>query len=113
MAPTDREEPTLATLLAALSRRLPEWGLEAMMIGGLAITAAILFFDPPWWRVVSLFTLLSAFGAWGIGERERGAVGKRGLVFTAMRTVAGLAAGASLVVIVLLFFRTFLGTWIS
>lgn len=113
MATTDADEPTLAALLASISRRIPDWGLAAMAIGGLVATTAILLFEPPWWRVVSLSTLLSAFGAWGIGEREREAAGTRGVVFAVMRTVAGLATGASLIIVVLQFFKTFFGTWIS
>ncbi|HPV76001.1 MAG: hypothetical protein IPF87_21990 [Gemmatimonadetes bacterium] len=109
----DANEPTLAVLLASLSRRVPDWGLVAMAVGGLVTTAAILLFDPPWWRIVTVSALLSAFGAWGIGERERGATGTRGMVFAVMRSVAAVASAGTLVILVLQFFGTVLGTWIS
>jgi len=106
-------EPTLGALLSSLSQRIPDWGLVAMAIGGLVTSVGILLVSPPWWRVVVVPALLSAFGAWGMGERERATAGPRSSVYVVLRAIAAVAAFAALAVLVLEFFGHALGTWIS
>ncbi len=88
---------TLGDLIAALARRTPDGVLVACTAVGVAGTAAIgLLLRPVWW-LTPLLLGTAAFGAWGIADRERSALGARRVVFRVVRGVAvivGIAAAA-------------------
>ncbi len=75
--PATTPEPTLGALVTALVRRTPDALLAACVVVGLVGAAAIAVAAPAWWRTIAPLILLSTFGAWGIADRERDAVGAR------------------------------------
>ncbi|HEY7393280.1 MAG TPA: hypothetical protein VH559_00450 [Gemmatimonadaceae bacterium] len=73
---------------------------------------------PGWWPVMLVPAFLSAFGSWGIGDRElHGNEMDRSRLATAcwrlIRTVSALLAVLCVVAAVGLFMHYTLGTWIS
>lgn len=104
---------TLGELVASLARRASDGLLVACAALGVAGVAVIGFVVRPVWYLTPLMLGLAAFGAWGIADRERFALGARGMVFQAIRGVAillGVAAAASAAVTL---FVVFVGGLIS
>lgn len=104
---------TLGEIVAALARRAPDGLLVACAAVGLAGAAAIGFLVRPVWYLTPLMLGIAAFGGWGIADRERAALGTRGIVFQVVRGVAillGVAAAASAAVAL---FVVFVGGLIS
>lgn len=104
---------TLGELVTSLARRAPDGLLVACAAVGIAGTAAIGFLVRPVWYLTPLMLGIAAFGGWGIADRERSALGARGIVFHVVRSVAilmGVAAAASAAVTL---FIVFVGGLIS
>jgi hypothetical protein len=104
---------TLGELLAALARRAPDGLLVTCAAVGIAGAAVIGFLLRPVWYLTPLMLGVAAFGGWGIADRERSALGTRGVVFHVVRGIAvllGVAAAASAAVTL---FVVFVGGLIS
>ena len=86
---------TLGDLVAALARRAPDGVLVACAAAGVVGVASIGVFLRSVWFLTPLLLGISAFGTWGIADRERAALGVRGTVFRALRGVAALVGGAA------------------
>lgn len=106
-------EPTLGALVTAMARRAPDVLLAACVIVGLVGAGAIAMTAPTWWRVLPPLVLLSTFGAWGIADRERGAIGPRGVTFTIVRGIAIVASLLAAGAMILAFMGVAIGRWIS
>ena len=71
---------------------------------------------PSWWPVILLPLFLSAFGLWGIGDRELHGVDRSPLAAVCWRLIRGLSVVLAVVCIVAavgLFMHYTIGTWIS
>jgi hypothetical protein len=104
---------TLGDLLTVLARRTPDGVLVACAAVGVSGVALIAFLLRPIWWLTPLMLGIAAFGVWGIADRERAALGVRGMVFRVVRGVAlllGVAAAASAAVAL---FVVFVGGLIS
>jgi hypothetical protein len=104
---------TLGELIATLARRAPDGLLVTCAAVGIAGAAAIGLLLRPVWCLTPLMLGIAAFGGWGIADRERSALGARGIVFQVVRGVAillGVAAAASAAVAL---FVVFVGGLIS
>ncbi|MFP5356684.1 MAG: hypothetical protein ACLGIK_16355 [Gemmatimonadota bacterium] len=106
-------EPTLAALVASLTRRAPDAVLALMAAVGIAGSVAVALLPPAWRDMLPAFLLLAAAGSWGMAERERDAHGTRATAFAVVRALAVLAGTAAAALLLLSFFGVALGTWIS
>ncbi|MGH7712571.1 MAG: hypothetical protein ACREOG_14870 [Gemmatimonadaceae bacterium] len=104
---------TLAEVVAALARRASDGVLVACAAAGVAGVVAIGFLLRPVWWLTPLMLGIAAFGAWGIGDRERAALGARGIVFRILRGFAVLVAAAAAVSAAVVLFVVFVGELIS
>jgi hypothetical protein len=94
------------TLLAALV--FPS--IAGFVLVGINVLAA-----RKWWPALLLPLVLSAFGFWGIADREirEGDTSEPSTAWIAVRAAAGILAGVCGVEIAVLFLRVSIGTWIS
>ena len=109
-APDDR---SLAALVAALARRASDGALAGLTAGGLVGSLAVALFAPSWWRLLPLLFLATAFGAWGIADRERAGSPARQRFFTFVRGAALLVGAIAGILIAIAIMAPALGTWIS
>jgi hypothetical protein len=98
---------------------------QLALLAGLAIPVAVgcataAFFEVGvlrWWPVLLVPLFLSAFGFWGIADREmhglHGGSGRSTSGWHALRAAATLLAVGCAVVAALVFLRFTVGTWIS
>ena len=104
---------TLGDLVAALARRTPDGLLAACAaVGVVGIAAVVLVLRSVWWLTPFLL-VLSAFGTWGIADRERGALGARGALFRVLRILAALVGGAAAAFAAVMLFVLIVGPLIS
>lgn len=104
---------TLGDLVAGAARRTSDGALAACAALGVAGVAAIgLLWRSAWWLTPVMLSL-AAFGAWGIADRERSALGARGIMFNALRIVATLVGGAAAAFAVVMLFVLVIGPLIS
>ena len=104
---------TLNDVIGALARRAPDGLLVACAALGVAGVAAIGVFLRPIWYLTPLMLATASFGAWGIADRERAALGARGAVFRVLRVAAALVGGAAAAFTAVMLFMLFVGTVIS
>lgn len=104
---------TLGELVASLARRAPDGLLVACAAVGIAGAAVIGFVLRPVWYLTPLMLGIAAFGGWGIADRERTALGGRGIVFQVVRGVAILLGVAAAVSAAVALFVVFVGGLIS
>ncbi|HUF26109.1 MAG TPA: hypothetical protein VMM18_03915 [Gemmatimonadaceae bacterium] len=126
-SPGPRPEPTLFAVLAGAARRRRDGELAIWAAGGVILAAGIAVTLPGRWLPVLIGICTSAFGLWGIvdrelaescsgGEEPSGATTPRAGRARTLRVVRGtiavigIAAGALLL---LGAFAAALGTWIS
>jgi hypothetical protein len=104
---------TLGDLVASVARRTPDGVLVACAVAGVVGVGLIaLLVRSVWW--LTPFTLVAAaFGAWGIADRERAALGVRGGVFRVLRAVAALVGGAAAAFAAVMLFVLIIGPLIS
>jgi hypothetical protein len=92
-------------------------GLAAPSIAGFVLVGIDVLGARKWWPALLVPLALSAFGFWGIADREiRERVasnhGTRA-PWVVLRTIAGILAGVCGVELAVLFLRVSIGTWIS
>jgi len=104
---------SLGDLVAALARRAPDGLLAACAAAGVVgLAAVVLLLRSVWWLTPFLLGV-SAFGTWGIADRERSALGVRGAVFRVLRIVAALVGGAAAAFAAVMLFVLIVGPLIS
>lgn len=104
---------TLGDLVAGAARRTSDGVLAACAALGVAGVAAIgLLWRPAWWLTPVMLSL-AAFGAWGIADRERAALGARGILFHTLRIVAALVGGAAAAFAAVMLFILIVGPLMS
>ncbi|HEY7566223.1 MAG TPA: hypothetical protein VH762_01520 [Gemmatimonadaceae bacterium] len=104
---------TLNDVIGALARRTPDGLLVACVAGGVVAVIAIGLFLRPIWYLTPLMLAIAAFGGWGIADRERAALGVRGVTFRALRLVSALVGGAAAAFLAIMLFVLFVGTLMS
>ena len=119
-----RAEESLLAVLAGAARRKSDGVLAAWAGAGALAAVVIVVALPGWWTLLLLAIGASAFGGWGIVDRELAELSRadatsppapvrRGRALGIARTllaVVGLSAGAAAL---LMLFAGALGTWIS
>ena len=108
--PDDR---SLAALLAAYARRASDGTLASLTTVGLAGSLAVALLAPAWWRVLPLLILATAFGAWGIADRERLGSRARQRFFALVRGIALVVGAIAGILVAIAVMAPALGTWIS
>jgi hypothetical protein len=104
---------TLGDVVAGAARRTSDGVLVACAALGVAGVAVIgLVWRPAWW-LTPVMLALAAFGTWGIADRERTALGVRGLLFHVLRIVAALVGGAAAAFAAIMVFMVVIGGLIS
>jgi hypothetical protein len=104
---------TLAEIVATLARRASDTVLVACAAVGVAgVVAIALLLRQVWWLTPMLLGI-AAFGTWGIADRERNALGARGVVFRVLRGAATLVGGAAAAFAAIVLFVVFVGGLIS
>ncbi len=104
---------TLSDVIGALARRAPDGLLVACAAVGVIGVIAIGLFVRPIWYLTPLLLAVAAFGGWGIADRERTALGARGLAFRVLRLVSALVGGAAAAFLAFMLFVLFVGTLMS
>lgn len=104
---------TLNDVIGELARRAPDGLLVTFVAIGVLGAIAIGLFLRPVWYLTPLVLAIAAFGAWGIADRERAALGARGLAFRALRIAAALVGGAAAAFLAIILFVLFVGTLMS
>ncbi|MEW5918236.1 MAG: hypothetical protein AB1762_17670, partial [Gemmatimonadota bacterium] len=104
---------TLAEVVATLARRASDTVLVVCAVVGIAgVVVIALLLRQVWWLTPVLLAI-AAFGAWGIADRERAALGARGVVFRVLRGVAMVVGGAAAAFTAVILFVVFVGSLIS
>jgi hypothetical protein len=104
---------TLAEVVAALARRASDTVLVVCAAVGVAgVVAIALLLRQVWWLTPVLLGI-AAFGTWGIADRERAALGVRGVAFRILRGVATVVGGAAAAFAAIILFVVFVGSLIS
>lgn len=119
-----RAEESLLAVLAGAARRKSD-GALAMWAGAGAVAAVVIGVAlPGWWGLLMLAIGASAFGGWGIVDRELAdgartepgrpvrSVGRERSLRVARTVLAVVGFGAGLVALLMVFAGA-LGTWIS
>lgn len=104
---------TLGDVIGALARRTPDGLLVAFVAVGIIGVIAIGLFVRPIWYLTPLLLAIAAFGGWGIADRERAALGARGVTFRILRLVSALVGGAAAAFLAIMLFVLFVGTLMS
>ncbi len=104
---------TLGDVIGALARRAPDGLLVAFVAVGVIGVIAIGLFVRPIWYLTPLLLAVAAFGGWGIADRERAALGTRGVTFRVLRLVSALVGGAAAAFLAFMLFVLFVGTLMS
>jgi hypothetical protein len=104
---------TLGELVSTLVRRTPDGVLVGCAAAGIFGVALVSILWRAGWWLTPVFLMLAAFGAWGMADRERAALGPRGAGFRALRVVAGFVGAAAAVVGAVMLFVLFVGPLIS
>ncbi len=104
---------TLGDVIGTLARRAPDGLLVACVAVGVIGVIAIGLFVRPLWYLTPLMLAIAAFGGWGIADRERTALGARGVAFRVLRLVSALVGGAAAAFLAFMLFVLFVGTLMS
>ena len=104
---------TLGDVIGALARRASDGLLVACVAVGVITVIAIGLFVRPIWYLTPLMLAIAAFGGWGIADRERAALGVRGVVFRVLRLASALVGGAAAAFLAIMLFVLFVGTLMS
>ncbi len=104
---------TLGDVIGALARRASDGLLVACVAVGVITVIAIGLFVRPIWYLTPLMLAIAAFGGWGIADRERAALGARGVVFRVLRLASALVGGAAAAFLAIMLFVLFVGTLMS
>jgi hypothetical protein len=104
---------TLADIVASVARRMPDGVLVGCAAAGVLGVALIgLLLRSVWW-LTPILLVAAAFGAWGIADRERAALGTRAAVFRVVRVIAALVGGAAAAFTAVMLFVLVIGPLIS
>lgn len=101
---------TLGEVISALARRAGDGVLVACAAVGVFGVIAIGLFLRPLWYLTPLVLAVAAFGGWGIADRERAALGARGVAFRILRLGSALVGGAAAAFLAFMLFVLFVGT---
>jgi hypothetical protein len=104
---------TLSDVVAALARRASDGLLATLAAAGITGVAIITLFLRQVWWLTPILLGCAAFGAWGIADRERSALGARGMGFRVLRGVAILVGVAAAAFGAIALFVVFVGGLIS
>jgi len=104
---------TLSDVIGTLARRAPDGLLVAFVAVGVIAVIAIGLFLRPIWYLTPLMLAIAAFGGWGIADRERAALGARGVAFRVLRLASALVGGAAAAFLAIMLFVLFVGTLMS
>lgn len=104
---------TLGEVVAAIARRAPDGLLAAAAALGLIGVALVGFLLRAAWWLTPLLLAIAAFGAWGVADRERSALGARGMAFRWLRALAALVGGVAAAFMAVVLFVVFVGRLIS
>jgi hypothetical protein len=118
MTTTSHSSDDLFGALAARARATSDGALAVAVIGGLAATLAVAIWHPFAWRVLGSFGICAtAFGAWGIADRELGerstTSGASVVVLRFVRAGSVVVGSCAALLAVLVMLGGALGTWIS
>ena len=104
---------TLNEVIGTLARRAPDGLLVAFVAVGVIAVIAIGLFVRPIWYLTPLMLAIAAFGGWGLADRERAALGARGVTFRVLRVASALVGGAAAAFLAIMLFVLFVGTLMS
>jgi len=104
---------TLSDVIGTLARRASDGLLVACVAVGVIGVIAIGLFVRPIWYLTPLMLAIAAFGGWGIADRERAALGARGVAFRVLRLASALVGGAAAAFLAIMLFVLFVGTLMS
>jgi hypothetical protein len=113
-----RPPESLFEFLIRRARRASDARLVLDVALGSALSAALLIWRPPGWRLwLSIAAVVAAFGAWGVADRELGERSNPGgagsLLLRGGRALAGVVGWIAFIAFIFGVIRLALGTWIS